>query len=123
MYSLGDIAFKKPVSIKKVAYTLAFLLIWALPLTLVFGIPTGIVTFVLFYALPIAAGHFATKPIFGGRGLLDFLKITFSFLLNEPKVWTDLKAAPKDVEVSSVHQEIWISRRRELKYLAQGGEN
>lgn len=117
MYSLGDIRFKKPKSVKKVAYTTFFLIIWTIPLFLVFGFPTGPITAVLYLALPLAAGHFASKPVFGGKGLIDFVKTLFNFI-GEPKVWTDLKANSElDKNDSYIESEIWIGRRREIRFL------
>lgn len=118
MYSLGDIKFKKPVSLKKVGYTTAFLIIWAIPMILTFGIILNPLFVALVVVPPFVLGHFASKPVWGGRGLIDFLKTTATFV-TEPKGWTDLKANNNlDKEVLHVESEIWISRRRELQLLA-----
>lgn len=116
MYALGDIKFKKPISIKQVAYILGFYIVWALPLIIVFGIQLNPVYAVLVLVPPVVLGTFAVKPIFGGKTLIDYARTAIIFL-GEPKAWADLKPyAPKEVyEVSS---EIWISRRRELQLLA-----
>lgn len=116
MYALGDIKFKKPISVRQVAYILGFYLIWSIPIILIFGIHLNPFYAVLVIAPPIALGTFAVKPIFGGKTLLDYVKTAIVFL-GEPKAWADLKPYnPKEVyEVSS---EIWISRRRELQLLA-----
>ena len=126
MYSLGDIKFKKPIALKKVAYTTAFLILWAIPLFLTFGLILNPLFLAVLVVPPIALGHFATKPVWGGRGLLDFLKTLFGYI-GEPKGWTDLESNNKlDKEVLYVENEIWISRRRELQLLAdikEGREN
>lgn len=119
MYSLGDIKFKKPISLKKVAYTTAFVIIWTLPLVLIFGIQLNPFYFAAVLLPPFILGNFAAKPVWGGRGLVDFIK-TLSGFIAEPKGWTDLNATNVlDKEVLFIEQEIWISRRRELYLLAQ----
>lgn len=118
LYSLGDIRFKKPVSLKKAAYFLVTLLIYTLPLFLFFGIPDNPIKAVLMFAPPFLVGHYSTKPAFAGKNLIDFLKTMINFL-KEPKGWTDLNANNEiDREVFFVEHEIWISRRRELQLLA-----
>lgn len=118
MYSLGDIRFKKPISLKKVAYSTAFLILWAIPLVLIFGIRINPFYIALLVIPPIVLGNFAAKPVWGGRGLIDFLK-TISNFISEPKGWTDLNSTNKlDKETLYVESEIWLSRRRELQLLA-----
>lgn len=122
MYSLGDIKFKKPIALKKVAYVTIFLVIWTIPLVLTFGFPTGPLTFAIFVVLPIVAGNFASRPVFGGKGLLDFLKTAIGFL-QEPKGWLDfLNSNKMDTEVFYVENEIWLSRRREIEILRRETE-
>jgi hypothetical protein len=117
MYSLGDIRFKKPVSLRKVAYTTAFLIIWTLPIVLIFGIHFNIIYFALILAPPFLMGNFASKPMFGGKTLIEWAKSTVRFM-GEPKGWTDLNPSKTlDSGQYFVESEIWISRRRELQYL------
>lgn len=118
MYSLGDIKFKKPIALKKVAYITAFLIIWTIPMVVIFGLKLNPIFIAFALGPPFLLGHFATKPVWGGRGLVDFLKTLVGFI-GEPKGWTDLKSAPKlDQEVFFVSDEIWVSRRQELQLLA-----
>lgn len=118
MYSLGDIRFKKPVSLKKVAYTTAFLIIWTLPLILIFGIQLNVFFAAITLLPPFFLGNIASKPKFGGKTLIDWLKTTIKYI-GEPKGWTDLNASKTlDSGVFFVEDEIWISRRRELQFLA-----
>lgn len=118
MYSLGDIKFKKPVALKKVAYTTFFIIVWAIPMLLTFGLILSPVFLAFMLVPPIVLGHFAAKPVWGGRGLLDFVKTLFGYI-GEPKGWTDLNATNVlDKETLFVAEEIWVSRRRELQYLA-----
>ena len=116
MYSLGDIRFKKPKSLKQVAYVLAFLFVWSVPVYLVFGIHFNLFYALFWIGIPVAAGVIASKPIFGGKGLIDYT-ITLVGYLQEPKAWTDLYHNNNAEEILYVDQEIWISRRRELKIL------
>ena len=118
MYSLGDIKFKKPIALKKVAYVTAFLIIWSIPVFLYFGLVMNPFFMAFLLGPPFVLGHFATKPVWGGRGLIDFLKTLAGYIV-EPQAWTDLNARNvKDKEVLYVENEIWISRRRELQILA-----
>lgn len=117
MYSLGDIKFKKPIALKKVAYVTAFLIIWAVPIILLFGFPTGPFSVIVTIVVPVVAGNIASKPVFGGKGLLDFLR-TLSSFVSQPKGWLDFKASNElEDEVLYVEDEIWISRRREIEML------
>lgn len=118
MHSIGDISFNKPIAMKKMAYTMLFLIIWTIPIVLIFGIKLNI--FFAAFALlpPFVLGHYASKPIWGGRSLVDFIKTTAIFI-GEPKAWTDLKENNTlNNDKYTVEEEIWISRRRELAYLA-----
>jgi hypothetical protein len=118
MYSLGDIRFKKPVSLKKVAYTTAFLIIWTLPIVLIFGLHINLLFFALALGPPFVMGNFASKPMFGGKTLIEWAKTTIHFI-GEPKGWTDLNSSETlDNGTFFVESEIWISRRRELQILA-----
>lgn len=118
MYSLGDIKFRKPVSLKKVAYTTAFLILWTVPVIVFLGLQFNFLFAVLAFAPPIVLGNLAAKPVWGGRGLIDYLKTTVNYI-KEPKGWTDLNANNLlDRTVYFTESEIWISRRRELQMLA-----
>lgn len=119
MYSIGDIKFKKPISLKRVGYTTAFFIIWTIPLILIFGFVINVFFLAIAILPPLFIGNFAARPVWGGRSLIDFLKVSFNFL-TEPKGWTDLKpnnGLGKDIYY--VEDEIWVSRRRELQLLAQ----
>lgn len=117
MYALGDIRFKKPISLKLMAYTLTFLLLWTLPLFFIFGLPTNPFKIVVYLGPPLALGQFAVRPIFGGKTLIDFVKTAIKFL-GEPSGWTDGKGFNKKQQTYHVESEIWISRRREYSILA-----
>lgn len=119
MYALGDIKFKKPISLKKVAYTMGFILIWTLPIFFIFGLILNPFYVLLMIVPPIAAGHYATKPVFGGKTLIPFTKSIIKYHLSEPKAWLDLKNSNYfGTQVFFIENEIWISRRRELRLLA-----
>lgn len=119
MYSLGDIRFKKPISLKKMAYVTVFFLVWTLPIIMIFGIQLNPIYIALLLAPPLALGHYATKPIFGGKTLIPAVKTVAKYIFTEPKCWTDLKANNElGNKVYFTENEIWISRRRELQLLA-----
>lgn len=118
MYSLGDIKLKKPIALKKVAYVTGFFIIWSLPLILIFGLVLNVYFAILVLAPPLVIGHYASKPVWGGKGLIDFTKTLITYL-GEPKSWTDLKANKSfNKDKYFIESEIWISRRRELQLLA-----
>lgn len=118
MYSFGDIRFGKPVALKKVAYILAMMIIWNVPLFLIAGFHLNVVWVALSILPPFFLGNWMSKPSFGGMSFLDFAKVAVRFL-GEPKGWADLQATD-DVEQTDyyVEHETWVSRRRELHYLA-----
>lgn len=118
MYSLGDIKFKRPIALKKVAYVTGFILVWSVPLILIFGVVLNVYFAIIVIAPPLVLGHYASKPVWGGKGLIDFMKTLFTYI-SEPKYWTDLKANRNPVKDRYfIESEIWISRRRELQLLA-----
>lgn len=118
MYAFGDIRFRKPIPLKKMAYTVGFLICWTLPIFFWRGLPTGIFTAAIMFAPPFLLAHYGSKPIFGGKGLIDFVKTTLKYAFNEPNGWTDFNNSNKlNKEVFDISQEIWISRRREIKLL------
>lgn len=117
MYSFGDIKFKKPISLKAIAYTLAFLILWTLPLFVIFGIPMDPFRLVIYVVPPIALGQLAIRPIFGGKTLIDFTKTAIGFL-GEPRGWADNKPFDAKAQTYTTEHEIWISRRREYAMLA-----
>lgn len=117
MYSLGDIKFKKPISLKKMLYSIGFLLIWSMPIVIIFGLRFNIFFMAVTFVPPIVAANLCVKPIFGGKNLVEFIKTMIKYA-GEPKGWTDMK---NNNEMGKAHyfieQEIWISRRRELAIL------
>jgi hypothetical protein len=117
MYSFGDIKFNKPVSLKKIAYLIAFFILWTVPILLIFGIKLNVVFAAIALGPPFLLANYASKPIISGMTLIDWLKSVFSFL-TQPAGWLDLVATKKLEETYKVENEIWISRRRELELLA-----
>lgn len=120
MYALGDIRFKKPVSMKKVAYITFFLIIWIFPIVSIFGLHFKIWYMAILLIPPIVLGNQASRPVWGGgRGLFDYLKIIIDFI-KQPRGWTDHKE-DNDLESQTfyVEDEIWVSRRREIIKLAR----
>lgn len=117
MYALGDIRFKNPISLKKAAYIMGFLLAWSLPMLLIVGIKFNPVYLAILLGPPILLGNFAGKPIWGGKPLFDFIGTSVKFI-QEPKGWTDLQNNNMNEDTYFVDSEIWVSRRRELQMLA-----
>lgn len=117
MYSLGDIRFNTPISLKKVAYTTGFLLLWTIPLVLIFGLQLNVYFAAIALLPPFVFGHFASKPVWGGKSLVDYIQTVASYI-TEPSSWTDLYENREKKNQYYVQSEIWISRRRELQLLA-----
>lgn len=118
MYSLGDIRLGQGgVSLKKVAYTTAFFLLWSMPIVLIFGIHLNVYFAALVLVPPVFLGHFASKPVWGGKNLVDYMTTLFTYI-GEPSSWTDLRENREKKNKYYVESEIWISRRRELQMLA-----
>lgn len=118
MHSFGDMRFSKPIALKRMMYTVLFILLWTVPLVFTFG-----VVFELWFAAialvpPFVLGALANKPIWGGRVLPEFLKVTAVYL-GEPKGWTDHRNDNSLGEgVYDGGMNVWVSRRRELRMLA-----
>jgi len=125
MYSIGDIKFKNPIPLKRVAYTFLFMFLYSLPTFLFFYNvlqmdPTSVWLYIITVAPAFAGGYFATRPVFGGKTLIDWGMTSINFLFKEPKSWTDFVGRnEKDEGVYNIRNEIWISRRRELGILAK----
>lgn len=118
LYSLGDFKLPRPVSLKKAAYVLVGFIVWAFPILFIFGVHVNVYFLFLIAGPPILFGIYASKPIFGGKSLIDFCRTMIRFF-SRPRCWTDLQASnlTKPQELSGEF-ELWISRRRELRYLA-----
>lgn len=119
MYSLGDIKFKKPISLKKMAYTTGFFFLWSLPMVIFVGLKLNPIYLALTFAPPIVLGNLCVKPAFGGKTLIDFIRTMAIYLPESRGGWTDLnRNVAMGRDSYKIEQEIWIGRRRELKLLA-----
>lgn len=118
LYSLGDIRLSKPVSLKKAGFLLIGVMVWTIPLVMIFGINFNVFFLALAVGPPILLAVIGDKPLFDGRGIIDATRVTVKYLFSE-KCYTDFTATDihKDPEYS-LAKEIWISRRRELMELA-----
>lgn len=117
LYSLGDITFQKPVSMKKAAYILGCCVVWTIPLVLIFGLQVRPYPLMMYFGPPIIVGYIADKNIFGGKSLIGFIRTMFAFL-QQPKGWTDLRNnSDMGKDVYYTESTIQISRRRELHEL------
>lgn len=118
MHSLGDIRFSKPIALKQAMYTVAFFGLYTLPIILIFGFQFSVYFVAIAFAPPIALGKFANQPIWGGRTLIGFIRVTIDYI-GEPRGWTDHRNdSSLGKDVYKVDHNIWVSRRRELKILA-----
>lgn len=119
IYSLGDISLSKPVSLKKASFMLAGIIIWTVPLILVFGIYFNPFFLVLALGPPLGLAAIGDKPLFDGRGIVDASKTTLKFIFSN-KCYTDLTVSDTHTDPEYfIEKEVWISRRRELMELAE----
>lgn len=122
MYSLGDIRFSKPIALKKLAYIVAAFILWSLPLVMIVGIQLNVFFLAAVIGPPLLIGHYMSKPLFGGMQLTEFAKVCFRFI-SEPRGWADLRGTEEVEETDYyVYHETWVSRRRELQFLARIAE-
>ena len=119
LYSLGDISLSKPVSLKKAGFLIVGLIIWTLPLILIFGLHFSIFFLAIAVGPPLGLAALGDRPVFDGRSIIDAVRVTFRFLFSR-KCYTDFNVS--DIHTKPEHfiqKEIWISRRRELMELAE----
>lgn len=117
LYSLGDIRFQKPISLQKAVYILGFFMVWTVPIFFMFGLVFSPPALVITLLPPIIIGHLATKPVFGGMQMFDFLAMMRDFAF-EPRGWTDGEANNMREPVYELSSDVWISRRKDLQILA-----
>lgn len=118
LYSLGDLRLPQPISLKTAMYFILGAVVWSVPILLIFGIIFNVFYLLLVLAGPVALAVLSSRPIFGGRGLIDALVVTVKYLLS-PRLYTDGTASSIDSDPNrEVSHEFWISRRRELHELA-----
>lgn len=119
LYSFGDVSFKKPISIRRFLYTLAGIILWTIPIFFTFGLIFNPYYLIILLAPPFIIGYYAVEPFFFGKTLIGFTK-TMIIFSTEPKRWTDFfEDRTNTEEEETIDEEIWVSRRRELKQLAQ----
>lgn len=119
MYSFGDIKLKKPISVKKIAWTMGGFMIWTLPIVVMFGFRLHPVFLALIIIPPIVFGHYVTKPVFGGKTMMDWLQTQVRYL-QQPRGWSDFRVDnDQQSTVYTLAKEIYISRRREARYLSR----
>jgi len=119
LYSLGDISLSKPVSLKKAGFFLIGLVVWTLPMILVFGFHFNPFYLIFVASVPFLLAVAGDKPLFDGRGVIDAVRVTFKYIFSQ-KCYTDFTVSDihKDPEYF-IEKEVWIGRRRELMELAE----
>lgn len=119
LYSLGDISLSKPVSLKKAGFLILGLMIWTLPLILIFGIHFNPIFLAIAVGPPIGLAAMGDKPLFDGRGIIDAAKVTVKYVFSQ-RCYTDFTVSDTHKKPEYfIQKEIWISRRRELMGLAE----
>lgn len=117
MYSFGDIKFKNPVPLNRAMFMTLFIVGWTIPHIMFFGLMFNVWYLMWILVPPVALGIYATKPIFGGKTLFEATNTMVEFM-SEPKGWTDYNNNAMREETYYISDEIWISRRTDLKFLA-----
>lgn len=117
LYALGDLKLSRPISLKYAGYLLGFLTVWSLPIYLILGLQLNVFNLAFMFGPPFLLASLSTKPLFGGKALLEFAG-TLADFFSEPKGWLDGNNSNMKEESFQVVNEIWIGRRRELQILA-----
>ena len=117
LYALGDLKLSRPISLKFAGYLLVFFMAWSLPLYLVLGLALNPFSLAFMFGPPFLLAQLSTKPLFGGKALLEFAG-TLADFFSEPKGWLDGNSSNMKEESFQIVNEIWIGRRRELQILA-----
>lgn len=117
LYALGDLKLSRPLSLKYAGYLLTFLVVWTVPLYIVLGVQLNIFYLAFLFVPPFILASLSTKPLFGGKALLEFAG-TLADFFSEPKGWLDGNNSNMREETFEIVNEIWIGRRRELQLLA-----
>ena len=119
LYAIGDWRLGAPLSMRRVGYTAFFAAIWIVPIVYIFGFHMNPYFLFLLALPPFYLGGAASKPIWGGRGFMEFITVNISYALS-PKTWSDLRATDNisdSGEGFDVDYSVWISRRREMRML------
>lgn len=119
LYSLGDISLHRPIPVKKLLFIFVFIALWTVPLFKLFGSPSNVWGFTLYFMPPIMAGEFMSRPIMSGRSVLDLIKVYSAYLFKQPACWLDLEPSPSVTETYTLDSDIWISRRKDIAYLRE----
>lgn len=117
IYAMGDIKFDRPISLKYAGYLLAFIMGWTIPIFLLMGLQLNPFYLMFMLVPPFILASFSTKPIFGGKPLVEFANTVADFA-SEPKGWLDGNSSNMKEDAFTIASEIWVGRRRELQILA-----
>lgn len=94
IYALGDIRFNKPKSLKSVGYTLALMIFYSFPMTMLVGMDKmfkNVMWAALIFGPPLALGNIMSKPLFHNKPLLKDIKSTFRYF-SLARTYTDLES-------------------------------
>lgn len=120
MYAFGDVRLPAPVSLDFIMWFLGVFMLYSIPLFLIIGTENmSLIWAIVLLAPPIVIGSISSKPIFGGRSLIEFSKVAVEYF-KSPAGWIDRIGYKSSGEINfTVDSSFWVSRRRELRYLAQ----
>lgn len=117
MYSFGDIKFTTPKSLTKMMYLAMFLAVYSLPIIVFVGFQLNPWFLAITFIPPFVLSHYASKPVFDGRMLPDWIQVQINYL-TRGKRWTESKENKKpDISFYTNFDHIWISRRKDYALL------
>lgn len=113
IYSFFDIRLKKPARVVFILYFFVLAAIWTVPLLIIF--PFNPYLLFLEFGVPFAGASLMSKPIWGGKKFVSFLKTQLQYMRSS-KYFYDGKAGKKMVSYD-IDNTILVSRRKDYEKL------
>lgn len=114
LYSLFDLHFKTPVRLMFGVYFILLLLIWALPIFILFW-PPNVYVAAIALVIPYGLAQLMSKPIWGGKSFLKWLRCQIRYI-RSPKAYYDTKPRGALRSYTIDHTYI-VSRARDFRKL------
>lgn len=94
IYALGDIRFNKPKSLKSVGYTLALMIFYSFPVTMMVGMDKmfkNVIWAAIIFGPPLVLGSVMSKPLFHNKPLTKDIRSTVRYF-SLAKTYADLQS-------------------------------
>lgn len=94
IYALGDIRFNKPKSLKSVGYTLALMIFYSFPVTMMVGLDKmfkNVIWAAIIFGPPLVLGSVMSKPLFHNKPLTKDIRSTVRYF-SLAKTYADLQS-------------------------------